>query len=118
MLVLTKNDKLIAAVCRIKSHHKNVGNLVPKVIYHNENTDICGVFYDADKKILVYVYIKNNNIVTAYKAIPIHVEYSDKNRNYAYSDDELRNLRECDFCGEADDLSCYVYFNCVNLDTE
>ena len=49
MLVLTKNDKLIAAVCRIKSHHKNVGNLVPKVIYHNENTDICGVFYDADK---------------------------------------------------------------------
>lgn len=119
MCVISQTDKLIAAVLRINSPFKNFGNLVPKIIYHTDSDDdASGIFYDPDRNQLMYANFENGELLDSYDVVPTHIERPDEHGNYAYSDDELMTMRECDYCGEADDLSGYVYFDAVNIDED
>lgn len=119
MYIPNQTDKLIAAVLRINSPFENFGNLVPKIIYHTDSDDdASGIFYDPDRNQLVFADFENGEPLESYDVVPTHIERPDTEGNYAYSENELLSLHECDYCGEADDLSCYVYFAAVDTDED
>lgn len=114
----SKTDKLIASVMRINSPYKNIGKLVPKMVYFNGDEDVSGVLYDPDRDQLIHADIENGVILESYDVVPTHIEYPDADGNYKYSNEELLELHDCQWCGEADDLSCYVYFDCVDSEED
>lgn len=110
-----KTDVLIAEVLRINSPFKNFGNLIPKIVYHTDSDDdVSGIFFDTDREQLVHADIENGKILEQYDVVPTHIERPNTTGQYAYSEDDLLELHDCDFCGEADDLSCYVYFDAID----
>lgn len=112
-----KTDSLIAATLRINSPYENIGHLIPKIIYPADDS-ISGIFYDPDRDQLIHADIKNGEILDQFDVVPTHIERPDETGRYAHSDDELMALHDCSFCGEADDLSCYVYFDTVDANNE
>lgn len=114
MCFVKKTDKLISSIMRINSPNKNVGNLVPKIVYYPAEDDPCGIFYDPDRNQLVHADFQDGKLFEQYDVVPTHIEWPDENGNYAHTDDELLSLHDCDYCGEADDLSCYAYFSCID----
>ena len=88
----------------------NLNEMVPKVTY-----DDMGVWqYLKDGK---FYYIDEKDVI---EVEPIEVAYPDFDGKYYdeegnfYMEDALRLMVDCFFTGEADDLSCYVYFNQVS----
>ena len=110
-----KTDVLIAEVLRINSPFKNFDSLIPKIVYHTDSDDdVSGIFFDTDREQLVHADIENGEILEQYDVVPTHIEHPNTTGQYAYSEDKLLELHDCDFCGEADDLSCYVYFDAID----
>lgn len=88
----------------------SLNEMVPKVTY-----DEFGVWqYLKDGK---FYYIDEKDVV---EVEPVEVAYPDSDGRYYdengrfYVEDTLRMMLDCFFTGEADDLSCYVYFNQVD----
>lgn len=117
MCTPNETDRLIAEVLRINSPFKNFGSLVPKIVYHTDSDeDVSGIFFDTDREQLIHADIENGEILEQYDVVPTHIERPDATGKYAHSEDELLELRDCGYCGEADDLSCYVYFDEINTE--
>lgn len=93
-------------IFRITSPFEPIGELIPKVMY-----DDCGVMYDPKTGSFLYVEISEDYKITDKKpVIPVSVIFPNEFGTYNVPDDELHSYVENDFCGEADDFSCYAYF--------
>lgn len=106
----------LTAVLRVDSPLRSISGLTPKVVY-----DDWGVFYDPVKGIFVKAEIVKTTsdehgccvlrLDEITQIVPVAVVFPGKDGEYGMDEDELFSFVECDFCGEADDLSCYLYFN-------
>ena len=99
------ND-IIEAILRIASPFRPIGELIPKVMY-----DDCGVLYDPKTNGFLYAEISEDYTITVKRPVsPVSVIFPNELGVYGMTDDELHDFVENDFCGEADDFSCYAYF--------
>lgn len=124
-------------VCDIKSHYRPIvgmEHLQPKVVYTDE-----GVFYDPKKDKFYYIKLEHadlmygnifcrttptkDKILQMVEVEPVQVLYPHNftklgiPRDFGGYDpdgEEISTVCENCFHGEADDLSCYVYFTTVN----
>jgi hypothetical protein len=96
----------IDAIRNIESPFKPINGLIPKVMY-----DSWGVFYDSGCNDFVAAEIVNGKIGYPVRVTPIGVIFPDEDGNYPVEEDDMHIMFESDICGEADDFSCYLYFN-------
>lgn len=106
----------INAIRRVNSPIKSINGLIPKVLY-----DDWGIFYDQAKDIYVKAEIESAGVhyllsddckfgeITPVE--PIAAIFPNKDGIYEMDEEELLDFVEADVCGEADDMSCYLYFN-------
>jgi hypothetical protein len=104
-MIFGSPQKALSALFRIDSPLKSLNGLIPKVSY-----DDGGVYYDPEDGIFVKIEIEEGVIAERTPVVPVSVVFSNLDGNYPIPDDHLLDAVECDFCGEADDLSCYLYF--------
>ena len=72
-----------------------------------------GIYFHPTSNKLFFLEFDGEELIEQYEVIPSHVVFPNKNGTYGMSDDELIELHDNDCCLEADDLSCYLYFDHV-----
>lgn len=108
---------LSLAVMRVNSPYAEVmGRYTPKVSY-----DCDGVFYDKETNSFVYLQFTDNSlseIEESHFVEVVNLLRPVQGLGYDIEEDKLHGLHESDFCGEADDFSCYLYFKYVDSPKE
>lgn len=85
----------------------NLSSMIPKVTY--DDWVVC-YYVENDK----FYYINEDDVV---EVLPVRLlKYNNKFQPITedgeiVSDDDLYDYQDCFCCGEADDMSCYIYFN-------
>lgn len=73
-----------------------------------------GVYYHPISNKLFFLEFDGDEVIEQYEVVPSHVVFPNKKRGtYGMSDEELCELYDNDCCLEADDLSCFLYFDHV-----
>ena len=89
----------------IESPFKNSYGMLPKVTYIT-TSDHYGVFYSP----VLDKFYYTESYGTIVEVEPFAVIIANEEGLYPVPDDNLEELIDCFYSGEADDLSCYVYF--------
>lgn len=91
----------------IESPYKNNLSLKPKVTYENEDGFHYGIFYHT--KLDTFIFVDEDNTFTEMEPVLVVEPIGE----HEYGEDIYDAFQDYDFMGEADDLSCMIFFRQV-----